>query len=101
MQKQEKTQKQDLCTNLEIRLPFFNVKPEDVKRLVNKGVVEQRITTAICMPYLEKREQYRTHIPKCKTCKPIYEKFLEKMSQELDMFEQEIDKDYLKIYDRL
>lgn len=96
-----KSIERDLCKNISVRIPFFNVKPEYIKRLLNGGTVLERIATAICIPYLEKREQYRNHIPNCEKCKPVYKEFLKKMSKELGLSKVEIDKDYLEIYDRL
>jgi len=93
--------KKDLCENFRIRLPFFNVKPENIEGLLAGGNVSEIIATAICIPYLEKRQQYRNHIPGCKECKQVYEEFLERMSEETGLSKEKIDSDYLGISTRL
>lgn len=93
--------KKDLCINLSIRLPFFNVRPEDIRMLLASGEVLERIATGLCIPYLEKREEYRAHIPRCETCRPIYEQFLKLISQKSGIPVHEADRDYLGVFERL
>jgi len=93
-----KRTERELCKDFPLRVSFFNVRPEYIQRLLNSGEFLERIVMGICIPFLEKREQYREHIPGCKKCRPVYDDFLKRMAEKLGLSEIEVDGDYLEIY---